>query len=402
MESPAATSSESPLPPEPPDPNLDMVFPMVCPVPLVPPDRPPVLRLKLTPYPRRGPSFMDLNPRPPPEPPDPPDRATLSQSKTFTIITIEQLCPHLELALVDPKNLLVILVSHSRWALSCEVVNLFVSTILKLRTLDVFVVSSDGLRLTRAGSSFISLPCSILSIIHVSPPPPSRLFKLGFKQYPEDPCHQPPQTYFPSQQVVNLVSDVGGNPLRHPYLNHGFMNLASDVGGNPLRRSALSHLFVNLVSDVGGNPLRHPAMSHQKLVRSCCRHTTFTSSSIVESTSIPCLLSMNGENFSDSFSSFSFSVLNGLLPCGAVCTGPEGAIENTPVFLVGEDCLSTSLVTISQLFDFVVEALSTHSNLVLNLLSTSYEDLSCLFLLAIIVCKLFSRGRLIPSWLCSP
>ncbi|CAN7042681.1 unnamed protein product, partial [Brassica rapa subsp. trilocularis] len=230
MESPAATSSESPLPPEPPDPNLDMVFPMVCPVPLVPPDRPPVLRLKLTPYPRRGPSFMDLNPRPPPEPPDPPDRATLSQSKTFTIITIEQLCPHLELALVDPKNLLVILVSHSRWALSCEVVNLFVSTILKLRTLDVFVVSSDGLRLTRAGSSFISLPCSILSIIHVSPPPPSRLFKLGFKQYPEDPCHQPPQTYFPSQQVVNLVSDVGGNPLRHPYLNHGFMNLASDVG----------------------------------------------------------------------------------------------------------------------------------------------------------------------------
>ena len=175
------------------------------------------------------------------------------------------------------------------------------------------------------------------------------------------------------------MSDVGGNPLRRPYLNHLFVNLASDVGVNPLRRSALSHLFVNLVSDVGGNPLRRPAMSHQKLVRSCCRRTTFTSSSTVESTSIPCLLSMNGENFSDSFSSFSFSVLTGLLPCGAVCTGPEGAIENTPVFLVGEDCLSTSLVTISQLFDFVVEALSTHSNLVLNLLSTSYEDLSCLF-----------------------
>ncbi|WZY97089.1 LOW QUALITY PROTEIN: hypothetical protein YC2023_069418 [Brassica napus] len=237
----------------------------------------------------------------------------------------------------------------------------------RFRTLDVFVVSSDGLRLTRAGSSFISLPCSILSIIHVSPPPSSRLFKLGFKQYPEDPCHQPPQTYFASQQVVNLVSDVGGNPLRHPSLNHGFMNLASDVGGNPLRRSALSHFFCE--SGIRcGNPLRHPAMSHQKLVRSCCRRTTFTSLSIVESTSIPCLLSMNGENFSDSFSSFSFSLLTGLLPCGEVCTGPESAIENTPVFLVGEDCLSTSLVTISQLFDFVVEALSTHSNLVLNLL----------------------------------
>ncbi|CAN7075074.1 unnamed protein product, partial [Brassica oleracea var. botrytis] len=257
------------------------IFQSLPPPPL---DPPPVLRIKLTPYHRRGPSLMDLNPRPPSEPPDPPDRATLSQSKTFTIITIE-------LALVDPKNLLVISVSHSR--------------------------------LTRAGSSVISLPCSILSIIHVSPPPPSRSFKLGLKRYPEDPCHQPPQTYFPSQQVVNLVSDVGGNPLRHPSLNHGFMNLASDVGGNPLRRSALSHLFVNLVFDVGGNPLRRPAMSHQKLVRSCCQRTTFTSSSIVECTSIPCLLSMNGENFSDSFSSFSFSLLTGLLPCGEFCTGPE-------------------------------------------------------------------------------
>ncbi|KAF2585651.1 hypothetical protein F2Q70_00037396 [Brassica cretica] len=88
-----------------------MVFPMDSTVPLVPPDPPPVLRLKLTTYPRRGPSLMDLNPRPPPEPPDPPDRATLSQSKTFTIIIIEQLFPHLELALVDPKNLLVLSVS---------------------------------------------------------------------------------------------------------------------------------------------------------------------------------------------------------------------------------------------------------------------------------------------------
>lgn len=140
MESFAAASSESLLQPEPPDPDLDMVFPMDSPV-LVPSDPPPVLRLKLTaPYHRWGPSLMDLNPRPPPEPPDPPDRATLSHSKTFTIITIEQLFPHLELALVDPKNLLVISVSHSRWALSCDVVNLFVSTIIKPRTLDVFVL----------------------------------------------------------------------------------------------------------------------------------------------------------------------------------------------------------------------------------------------------------------------
>ncbi|CAN7079719.1 unnamed protein product, partial [Brassica oleracea var. botrytis] len=106
------------------------------------------------------------------------------------------------------------------------------------------------------------------------------------------------------------------------------VTLASDVGGNPLRRTAFSHLFVNLASDVGGNPLRRPALSHQKLVRSCCRRTTLTSSSVVESTSLPCLLSMNGENTSDSFPSFNFSLLTGLLPCVAVCTGPEGLSLN--------------------------------------------------------------------------
>ncbi|WZZ90711.1 hypothetical protein YC2023_119290 [Brassica napus] len=149
---------------------------------------------------------------------------------------------------------------------------------------------------------------------------------------------------------------------------------------------------VTLASDVGGNPLRRPALSHQKLLRSCCRRTTLTSSSVVESTSLPCLLSMNGENTSDSFPSFNFSLLTGLLPCGAVCTGPEGAIETTSVFLVGEDCLSTSLVTISLLSDFVMQALSTHSILVLNSLST--EDLSCLILFAIVVHELSPRGYL--------
>ncbi|KAJ0241857.1 hypothetical protein HA466_0212140 [Hirschfeldia incana] len=47
-------------------------------------------QLKLTFYPRRPPSLMDLNPRPPPEPPDPPDppdRATPSKSKTFIFFT---------------------------------------------------------------------------------------------------------------------------------------------------------------------------------------------------------------------------------------------------------------------------------------------------------------------------
>ena len=105
-----------------------------------------------------------------------------------------------------------------------------------------------------------------------------------------------------------------------------FLNLASDVGGNPLWRPALSHLFVNLASDVGGNSLRRLALSHQKLVRTCCRRTTLTSSFVVESTSLPCLLSMNGENYSDFFQSYSFSLFIGLLSCGAVSMGSEGAI----------------------------------------------------------------------------
>ncbi|CAN7125937.1 unnamed protein product, partial [Brassica rapa subsp. narinosa] len=202
---------------------------------------------------------------------------------------------------------------------SCDVVNLLVLTILKPRTLEFFVVSFDGLKLTRAGqasSSDIPLPRSILSILHVWPPPPFRLCKLGLKRLHEDPYHQPLQTYLLSQRFANLASDVGGNSLRH---------------------TVLSHMFMNMTSDVSGNPLRPPALSHQKLVRPIY-----------------------------SFPSFSCSLLTGLLLYGAVRTGPEGAIETTSVFLVGEDCLSTSLVTISQLSNFAVEALLTHSNLILN------------------------------------
>ena len=110
---------------------------------------------------------------------------------------------------------------------------------------------------------------------------------------------------------------------------------------------------------------------------------------------------MNGDALSDSLLSPRFNLLTGLLLCVAVCTGPESAIETTSVFLVGEGCPSTSLVTISQLSDFVV-ASSTHSNFVLNSLSTSYGDLSCLISFFILVYDLSSRRCLIPSFPCSP
>lgn len=66
--------------------------------------------------------------------------------------------------------------------------------------------------------------------------------------------------------------------------------------------------------------------------------------------------------------------------------------------------LSTSLqnVTKSLLFDLVIKALSTHSSLGSNSLSTSFEELSCLISFAVVVCFSFSRGCLILSCGCSP
>ena len=122
--------------------------------------------------------------------------------------------------------------------------------------------------------------------------------------------------------------------------------------------------------------------------------------SVAESISLPYLILMNGANFSDSFSRFNFSLFTGLLPCGVVCTGTEGAIKTTSVFLVGENCLSTSLVTISKLSDFVVKASPTHSSIVSNSLSSSVEDLSRLAYLFVAFYVYGQRGWMIPSFCC--
>ncbi|KAF2550462.1 hypothetical protein F2Q68_00035865 [Brassica cretica] len=129
---------------------------------------------------------------------------------------------------------------------------------------------------------------------------------------------------------------------------------------------------------------------------------SFSSSSLVEDRILQsCLHSMNGDVLSDPFPSYCFSLLTSLFPCVAVCTGPEGAIKITSNFLVGEGCLSTSLVTKSQLSDFAGNALSTHSSHVSNSLSTSYDDLLCLIAFAVVVYGLFLRGCLIPYCHCS-
>ncbi|KAJ4899870.1 Uncharacterized protein Rs2_13821 [Raphanus sativus] len=115
----------------------------------------------------------------------------------------------------------------------------------------------------------------------------------------------------------------------------------------------------------------------------------------------PSLLSMKGDVFLVSLPSISFSFFTSLLSCGAVCTGPEDAIEITHVFLVGESWLSTSLVTISQLSDFVVKTLLTQSSFVLISLSSSPEELSILTNFARDVYVFNLRGWLIPSVQCN-
>ncbi|KAF3550155.1 hypothetical protein DY000_02004730 [Brassica cretica] len=80
------------------------------------------------------------------------------------------------------------------------------------------------------------------------------------------------------------------------------------------------------------------------------------------SISFPYFLSMKGEDFSAFTSGKCSSFYAVLLSYVVVCTGPEDASETTSVYLVGENWVSTSLVTNFQLSDFVVKLLSTHSS----------------------------------------
>ncbi|KAH0918029.1 hypothetical protein HID58_025689 [Brassica napus] len=128
----------------------------------------------------------------------------------------------------------------------------------------------------------------------------------------------------------------------------------------------------------------------------------FQSTSSEEKVSPSCPLPMDRGVSSDSFPSVCFSSLIGLLSCGAVSTGSEDAIETTSVVFVDAVWTSTSLyVTIFQSSDFVVKVPSTHSSIVLNSLSSSVEDLSCLAYIYVVVYAYCLRGWLIPSFYCS-
>lgn len=82
-----------------------------------------------------------------------------------------------------------------------------------------------------------------------------------------------------------------------------------------------------------------------------------------------------------------------LLYCVAVHLKCECKTDFVLTIFRGADWVLTSplYVTISQLFEFVVKALSTHSSFILNLLSPSHEVLSCQSVCVIIVLSFESK-----------
>lgn len=104
---------------------------------------------------------------------------------------------------------------------------------------------------------------------------------------------------------------------------------------------------------------------------------------------------------SDSLPSGCYSFPIVLLSCGAVSTGPEDTSEITLVVFVDGVWTPTSLVTILQLYDFIVKAFSTHSSIVLSSLSSSIEDLYYLAYLYVVVYAYCQRGWIIPSCYCN-
>ena len=122
------------------------------------------------------------------------------------------------------------------------------------------------------------------------------------------------------------------------------------------------------------------------------KRTVLSNTSLLKSVSLP--------NIKWKCPSISITVL---LSCGAVRSGPEDAADFVSTILRGADWVLTSPfhVTISQLSNFVVKALSTHLSLVLNSLSSSHEELSILSAFGIVVYLFNQRGWYIPSCYCN-
>nr|VDD54323.1 unnamed protein product [Brassica oleracea] len=122
------------------------------------------------------------------------------------------------------------------------------------------------------------------------------------------------------------------------------------------------------------------------------KRTVLSNTSLLKSVSLPNI----------KWKSPSISITD-LLSCGAVRSGPEDAADFVSSILRGADWVLTSPfhVTISQLSNCVVKALSTHLSLVLNSLSSSDDELSILSAFGIVVYLFNQRGWYIPTCYCN-
>ncbi|KAH0861548.1 LOW QUALITY PROTEIN: hypothetical protein HID58_089809 [Brassica napus] len=176
-----------------------------------------------------------------------------------------------------------------------------------------------------------------------------------------------------------------------------------DGGSLPLRRSSTGDLFHGTDERPKSFVIRPMLTALIELPEGLPGSVLIRSfSSFEEKLLPPYLLSIERGVSSVSLLSVCFSFLIVLLSCVAVSTGPEDANEITSIFLVDEVWTLTShYVTILPLFDFVVKVPSTHSSTVLNSLSSSIEDLSCLVYLCVVCYVYGQRGWIIPSIYCS-
>ncbi|CAG7883995.1 unnamed protein product, partial [Brassica rapa] len=173
---------------------------------------------------------------------------------------------------------------------------------------------------------------------------------------------------------------------RRGHIIDGFSGLFTEAG-SPYLSYTKSLMFAQ-------SPMGSPGSPSSPLAYFCLEKRTFSSTtSLLRSVSLP--------NIKWKCSSISITVL---LSCVAARSGPEDATDFVSTIFRGADWVLTSplYVTISQLSDFVVKALSTHSSFVLNSLSSSHEELSCLSTCVIVFYLLNQRGWSIPSFYCNP
>ncbi|KAF8108145.1 hypothetical protein N665_0114s0036 [Sinapis alba] len=286
---------------------------------------------------------LGLLPPDPPEPPDPPDLGFVMMKSSIVTIYFETLKVHSLSLLATMKLFLVV----------------------------EFITTRTGGFSWDSGKALLPSPVS-----------PSALF-----------------IFYPSSPSISTISD-----------NHFCLATAcfvlSDVDKQDSKGWAMPSKSVLTISNVFSEIYCSSFMSYISLLKRLPGNASEPllsppPSSFEEKILPPFPLPMERDDSLALLPSVCFSFLIGLLSCGAVSTGPEDATENTLVSLVDEVWISTShYVTILLLTDVVVKALPTHSSIVLNPLSSSFEDLSFL----IYLCSLFSaygqRGWIILYFYC--